>query len=123
LKCRGKIKRAVDKSLPVEVTERRVQIWFNIINTVIFKNELPKFTEIQITNCKQYHAMCECEGDQYKLSINSAFESKKRFLEVMVHEMIHLYDWVNYEQMNHGKLFFSWREKTKKYGLDLYKAY
>jgi hypothetical protein len=123
-KCKGKIKKAVSDESRVKVTERRVQLWFNIINHVLFKNELPKFTEIEIFDSRDYHAMCECDesNDNYKLFIFHTF-SKRKFVEVLVHEMIHLHDFVVYGQMAHGKRFFEWRDKLKKYGLDLYIKY
>jgi hypothetical protein len=124
-KCRVKIKKAIKDDSRVEVTERKVQLWFNIINLVIFKNELPKFTEIEIFDSDRYHAICECDdaNEKYKLLIFHTFKNKKKFVEVIVHEMIHLHDFIIYGEMAHGKRFFQWRDKLKKYGLELYIKY
>lgn len=123
-KCKKRIKRAShDDSTIIEVTERKVQFWFNVINTAIFNNRLPKFHEIEIGYFKDFHAMCECDDVTYTLKIKSKFENRKRFVEVIVHEMIHLYEWVEYHKMTHGKDFFEWKNKLKKYNLDLYKKY
>jgi len=123
-KCKKRIKRAShDDSTVIEVTERKVQFWFNVINTAIFNNRLPKFHEIEIGSFKDFHAMCECDDVTYTLKIKSKFENRKRFVEVIVHEMIHLHEWVEYQKMTHGKDFFEWKNKLKKYNLDLYKKY
>lgn len=122
--CKRKIKKAAVDDNTVKVTERKVKIWFNIINLAMFNNELPKFDEIEIVDDKDYYGMCECHNDEfYKLFINSSFHSKKMFVEVMVHEMIHLYDFVIYGRMTHGKKFFEWQDKVQKFGLKLYKTY
>lgn len=122
-KCKRKIKKAAIDDKLVEVTERKVQLWFNVINSVLFKNELPRFNEIKIVENKDYYGMCECHNDSfYKLFINSSFNSKKMFIEVMIHEMIHLYDYVVHGRMGHGKRFFEWKEKVEKFGLRLYKT-
>jgi len=124
LKCRKRIKNAsYDDSTAIEVTERKVQFWFNVINAAIFDNRLPKFHEIEIGNYKTFHALCECDDVTYTLKIKSKFENRKRFVEVIAHEMIHLYEWVEYQKMTHGKDFYEWKNKLKRYNLDLYKNY
>jgi hypothetical protein len=123
-KCRKRIKNAsYDDSTAIEVTERKVQFWFNVINIVIFNNKLPKFHEIEIGSYKTFHALCECDDTTYTLKIKSKFESRKRFIEVIAHEMIHLHEWVEYQKMTHGKNFYEWKNKLKRYNLDLYKNY
>ena len=123
-KCKKKIKKAIIDNDRFVVTERKVQIWFNIINKVLFKNSLPKFCEINIVNSDEYQAMCECSDDgYYKLLICESFKNKKNFVEIMSHEMIHLYEWIEYGRMTHGKNFFAWKQKMEKYGLKLYRTY
>ena len=69
-KCRKRIKNAsYDNHTEIEVTERKVQFWFNVINTAIFNNRLPKFHEIEIDSFKDFHAMCECDDVTYTLKI------------------------------------------------------
>lgn len=121
-KCKKKIRDAINSDYSVIVTKRKVQLWFNILNYLFFKNQLPKFTEIEISRFKTYHAMCECDekDGSNKLFISEKFENKKRFVEVMLHEMIHLHDFVMYRKMTHGKKFFEWKKNLEKYGLDLY---
>ncbi len=123
-KCKRKIKNAVIDDKKIKVTERKVQMWFNVINFALFKNELPKFNVVEIVNDTDYYAMCECQNDDhYKLFINESFHSKKMFVEVMIHEMIHLYEYVVHGRMGHGKRFFEWKEQVEKFGLRLYKTY
>lgn len=123
-KCRKRIKNAsLDETTSIEVTERKVQFWFNVINAAIFNNKLPKFHQIEIGTYKTFHALCECDDTTYTLKIKSKFESRKRFVEVIAHEMIHLYEWVEYQKMTHGKDFYEWKDKLKRYNLNLYKNY
>lgn len=123
-KCKKRIRNAsLDENTSIEVTERKVQFWFNVINAAIFDNRLPKFHEIEVGNYKAFHALCECDDTTYTLKIKSKFENRKRFVEVIAHEMIHLYEWVEYQKMTHGKDFYEWKNKLKRYNLDLYKNY
>lgn len=123
-RCKKRIRNAsLDENTSIEVTERKVQFWFNVINTAIFKNKLPKFHVVEVGEYKDFHALCECDDITYTLKIKAKFENKKRFIEVLAHEMIHLHEWTEYQKMSHGKNFFEWKNIFKKYNLNLYKKY
>lgn len=59
------------------------------------------------------------------LSITNRFPNKRMFIEVLAHEMVHLYQFLHasppfsYRSVSHGKTFHSWKPTFEKYGLKL----
>ena len=59
------------------------------------------------------------------LSITNRFPSKRTFIEVLAHEMVHLHQFLyatppfSYNSVSHGKSFHAWRPTFEKYGLKL----
>jgi len=59
------------------------------------------------------------------LSITDNFPSKKIFIEVLAHEMVHLYQFLyatppfSYRSVSHGKTFHAWKPTFEKHGLRL----
>lgn len=107
------------------VTERKVSVWFNIFNQVIFKETLPRFHQLKLIQLKvPYYGMCEVTSDQeYILELQEKFPNKKMFLEILIHEMIHLHDYIKYGKMSHGSNFLKWRKKLNRLGLELKRLY
>lgn len=81
---------------------------FNELNTVYFENQLPTPQRIEFRNVKTYlgqfrsHFNSKC----YRLQFSSAYEMTDFELEkVLIHEMIHVWQWFNKKQVDHGKTF------------------
>jgi predicted SprT family Zn-dependent metalloprotease len=49
------------------------------------------------------------------------YKNFKQFVEVLAHEMVHLWQWQTIEgsTVNHNTEFHSWKEKFKQNGLNL----
>lgn len=100
--------------------------WFDHYNTALFGGNLPNFDDIKI---KRIHgALGQVVFTQYKtkrpqkfvLEMLPRYETKKMFLETLVHEMIHLYQMkVINDTGNHNKHFFAFRKKLNFLGLNL----
>jgi len=123
---RAKLLRLVKESKPgpYEPSIGEVVFWYDNFNELIFENELPKLTGIQFCKSKEYWAETFCRRymdnklrAEIKLSYN--FKSFKDFLEIMAHEMVHIWEFENFSVMGHGERFFSWAPKLKRYGLDI----
>lgn len=99
--------------------------WFRIINKEIFDGEITvKFDEIEIR--RRHGLWGECigytgeDGEQsYTLSLHNSLKSKQHFIQVIAHEMVHLWEYSVHGTMSHGVLFHGWRDKFEKYGLIL----
>ena len=59
------------------------------------------------------------------LSITNRFPNKKVFIEVLAHEMVHLFQFLHatppfsYRSVSHGKTFHAWKPTFEKHGLRL----
>lgn len=122
-KCKFKLKKACIVDGEFEVTHRKVQIWFNILNHIFFRDYLPNFDIVKIKFREESLGSCEFRKGKYILEIRPWFNSKKDFLEILVHEMIHLYEHLENEKMTHGPNFFLWKETVNRFNLRLHIAY
>jgi hypothetical protein len=59
------------------------------------------------------------------LSMTNRFPNKKIFIEVLAHEMVHLFQFLHasppfsYRSVSHGKTFHAWKSTFEKHGLRL----
>lgn len=120
--------KALDPGGPFRVTNDSVKYWFRIINHVIWKDELPMFNTIQIRPFVKNWAMCIEDSDnpnniRYRLAIDIEFPSFKLFLEVLAHEMVHLYQFIHNDETEHGETFWEWEYVFAEHGLNLSETY
>lgn len=110
-----------------ETTVEDCQIWFNVLNREIFDNSLPLVDEIDVRWRRGAHAYYDYDEKKpngiCKLLMNKKYKSKQFFVEVLAHEMVHHYQYINGEKMGHGSSFLKWRGKFNKKGLNLVKVY
>jgi hypothetical protein len=114
--------------LNYETTIEDCQKWFNILNRELFENSLPKVSEIDIRWRRGAHAWYDYDetlpgNGTARLLMNRRYKSKKFFIEVLAHEMVHHYQYTNNEAVGHGSSFLKWRDKFNQKGLNLVKAY
>lgn len=119
----SRIKRLMNSSSdrPFEPRVEDVRRWFAIINAEIFKNTLPKIDEIDIRWRRKKFAAYEAhkKTGKTKLLISKRYRSKKFFVEILAHELIHHHQFIFSEPMGHGPSFQRWVSKFNKRGLDL----
>lgn len=113
-----------------ETTFEDCQRWFRIINEEIFNNRLPPVDEIDIRWRRKTYAFYFYETDTddpdymvCKLCMNKRYKSKKFFVEVLAHEMVHHYQFMYEKDVDHGPTFYRWAEKFNRKGLNLVRAY
>ena len=97
--------------------------WIKTINDELFKGRLPDFHEIEIrrrhgcwAECMVYITDCG-ETHKYVLSLNHRMNSKKHFIQILAHEMVHLWQFMNYGSMDHGESFKSWKETFQEHDI------
>jgi SprT-like family len=113
-------------------TPRQVARAHTIINNCIFDGQLsrPRLVIRYQTNA---WGMCNADLDDGKepyyaprctsIIVNNSFRSKRHFIEVLAHEMVHQYQVEFLNRIDHGKTFWAWKEKFEKYNLKLRIAY
>jgi len=103
-----------------------------MINKSVFKNKLSPFNEILIKKIYKDKTDKKCYGQvtawtwkrkgtvQYWLEMLPSYRDKREFVDTLGHEMVHLYQMANIgDTGNHNKIFYSFRPKLNKIGLDL----
>ena len=105
-----------------------IEIWFNILNEQIFGNKLCKVKKFQIKHDAGRHAYYAYYDKNHKnygktrIVMDNKFRSKKKFVEILAHEMIHHFQVEYDEPVGHGPTFTAWRDNFKVKGLNLYKV-
>lgn len=105
-------------------TKAEVLEWFDIINHELFGNKLPPFKKIEIRRRRgcwgEAAGFTKKNGDKYTtLSMNIYHRSKQHFIEVLAHECIHHYQWLNENTMDHGTSFTTWKLAFEKHKVNL----
>ena len=111
-----------------ETTVEDCQKWFRILNRELFSNSLPPVDEIDIRWRRKAYAWYDYDENRpgeglTRLLMNKRYKSKQFFVEVLAHEMVHHYQYMNNEEMGHGSSFMKWRDTFNKKGLNLVRDY
>ena len=126
------LKRELASNRKYKTTYKDIKKYFNVINKALFKNVLQPFNDIQIKKIYKDKSKKFCYGQvttwvwerkgtqQFWLEMLPTYRNKKEFVETLAHEMIHLWQMnIKGDTGNHNKLFYSFRPKLNKLGLDL----
>ena len=126
------LKRELASNRKYKTTYKDIKKYFNVINKALFKNILQPFNDIQIKNINKDETKKFCYGQvttwvwerkgtqQFWLEMLPSYRNKKEFVETLAHEMIHLWQMnIKGDTGNHNKIFYSFRPKLNKLGLDL----
>jgi len=112
-------------------TIKDVRKWHGVLNEAVFDGVVPKFYDIVIVDKlpRQFAATMALKDKKVpdkrfaRLEINPRFPSFKKFIIILIHEMIHCWQWICENRMDHGKTFFQWKEKLKDQGIPLSEKY
>lgn len=123
---RAKLVKLVKESKPgpFEPTIGEVVFWYDTLNEILFESKLPKLTGVIFCKTK-YWAEAYCHRYKHggkmrsEIRLSYHFKSFKDFLEILAHEMVHIWEFDNFSCMTHGDKFFSWAPELKKLGLDM----
>lgn len=135
MNARAKLKRLVNSAETTHEyfcpTPLQIARAYNILNICLFDGKLKK---PHIISRSMRNLWGLCEGDIYvgehrfdnipicnRIILTERFPSRKFFLEVLAHEMVHQYQCEFQNRMDHGKTFWAWKHKFNKYNLTLFK--
>jgi hypothetical protein len=114
-----------------KVTPVLVARWWNLINEALFDGKLIQPHRIVVRKFRNDHGWCIPMAKKGKviLGINSDFFDRKQFICVLVHEMVHQWEWSNgfwsdNPSQQHDKSFWQWKQPIKEIlNLPLYESY
>ena len=82
--------------------------WYNQFNHTFFNDELPN-TNINICVSKTKRALGSCQVPLFGVKTIKVSQYYKRteieYQATLIHEMIHLYEYIKFRTMSHGKFF------------------
>ena len=126
------LKRELASNRKYKTTYKDIKKYFKVLNKALFKNILQPFNDIQIKKIYKDETKKFCYGQvttwvwerkgtqQFWLEMLPTYRNKKEFVETLAHEMIHLWQMnIKGDTGNHNKLFYSFRPKLNKLGIDL----
>lgn len=104
-----------------------IKRYFIMINELVFDNKLSPFNKVYIKQLRNRTLGQVITYDwerrgtrEYELHMLPAYEDKQEFANTLAHEMVHLHQMANEgDTGNHNALFYSYRSKLNKVGLDL----
>lgn len=105
-----------------------IEEWFSILNQQIFGNKLDPIRKFQVKHDDELHAYYGYYKKSHKkygktrIVMDNKFSSKKKFVEILAHEMIHHFQAQYDEPVGHGPTFEAWRDNFKLKGLNLYRV-
>ena len=108
-------------------TVRSVRRAYTQLNRLLFRDQLPPSAHVtvKISYIKlPWWAYCqhhECGG--FKIHLLPSYKSRDFFMSILAHEMVHIHEYMRYEQMTHGPTFFKFRKIFQRNGLMLKRAY
>lgn len=114
------------------ITDSLCHYWWQKLNKACFYDQLKPPVRFVIKGFHKNAGYCDVWRANAKerrvvIGINRKISSRKTFLEVMAHEMIHQWGWEIESMWNpryHGEKFFVWTDRLKATtGLDLCLAY
>ena len=125
---------------PYHPSKRTCILWFKRINESVFLGKLPEINNYVIKknlyfdnhpSWAYYYRSLEYvkEADNpYSKSkfipgstivFSQEFPTKKFFIEIFAHELVHHYQFINGKPLGHGKSFFHWSKRFNSKGLNL----
>lgn len=101
----------------LDVTPTFVLHWWHQLNHAVFRGILQPPKRIE---CRNFHdgsyGWTSPVPKTYDviMGIRRQLEDRNQFVTVLVHEMVHQYEWVYYRRMSHGQNFYEWAPLIKR---------
>ena len=117
------VRNHINKYDPISPSKHLVTRWTNILNKEIFNDKLYPFKVVEIKRKQDcyadYTGHCKKGYLFGELSISKTFINKTYFIWTLAHEMVHQWQWMEYEKVNHGKSFMKWKSKLNQFEIPL----
>lgn len=103
------------------ITDGLCRYWWNLLNKAVFDGILSPPVYFEVRPFKIDLGWCKpLEDYNVSVGINEGIWMRKTFLCVLVHEMVHTYEYQIHGKMTHRKTFYEWEPKIRyRIGLPL----
>lgn len=122
------VSRASEKQEPFSPTSLQLSRAYSIINHCIFDDKL-KRPKLQIKYLPDAYGICygylddgkppQSEPTCIRIVMHTKFKSRRHFIEILAHEMVHQYQCEHLNKLDHGKTFWAWKDKFTAHNIKL----
>jgi hypothetical protein len=100
-------------------TSKEVLKWFHLLNKSVFDNKVPS-VDINVRPIK-FQGWCEYidYDPAFRITLRTRYRSEKHLMQAIAHEMVHVIQYVNTDDMNHGPYFQMWKKHFKTLNIKL----
>lgn len=100
----------------LEVTPTFVLHWWHQLNHAVFCGIMYPPRTIICRNFRDGSYGWTSPRGRYdvKMGVRRQLEDRKQFVTVLVHEMVHQYEWIYHRRMSHGQNFYEWAPLIKR---------
>lgn len=97
---------------PIVITRQLVLRWWRLLNIAIFDNRLPKPVKIRIRKLRANWAWTRESSTPFHitLTMDATYPSKRLFVIVLLHEMVHAWEHFEGHNMSHTGTFKRWKQ-------------
>jgi hypothetical protein len=100
---------------PMLLSKKVVRYWWRVLNYAVFDGKLQNAHNIQLFYSSKVFAWAiPAEDKKITLQIQRNFSCKTTFFTVLIHEMVHAWEYQTYGRMGHGKRFSAWRQPIRE---------
>lgn len=131
-KSRSKLEKLIDDetNYTFEPTQEDCYFWFDILNAELFAGQLSYPDRFDIRWRRKafaYHVgWFDTKKSDYiftEILMNKRYKSKKFFVEVLAHEMVHHHQYLTEKKSDHGQTFMKWKKQFNRKGMNLVRSY
>jgi len=116
------ILRDVDYKKPYKPNKPNTELYYNILNYAIFNGRLDPIDRFSIRRIRDALAYYEYDSEtgETTMTFKPKFKNLKQFLDILGHEMVHHWQLtIGKDTGNHNAIFYKWKTKFNRMGLDL----
>ena len=116
------ILRDVDYKKPYKPNKPNTELYYNILNYAIFNGRLDPIDKFSIRRIRDALAYYEYDSEtgETTMTFKPKFKNLKQFLDILGHEMVHHWQLtIGKDTGNHNAIFYKWKTKFNRMGLDL----
>ena len=117
-----------------ETSQTACKHWWSRLNIAVFDGMLIQPARFEIRSMRDCYGWCKpwrpnSHTRRVVIGINDEFINRREFLTILVHEMVHQWEWQmlgdwEFDSDPHGETFFLWQPKIRyRVGLPLEQQY
>jgi len=123
-KAELKIKNHLEKYGSVKnitITQRQAGYWWKQLNVAVFNGILKRPKKMMVMKVvgdhKTYGECWPSYDKRFKpctiIRLKNKYETRRLFMAILIHEMVHQWEWETFENTSHHKFFYMWQDRIQ----------